>query len=589
SLCVRAGTSALGAPAIQPSGVSRCQYRGGMTGAPKLSIATRPALDSSHGRALAGVRPWWAARVRRAGLAPEWEELDFALVARPPAPLPELETSELAYDGWAMGTQYVNTLDADERAKHGRHYTPRDLAEHLWTMTRTALRFGVDPHAIPGLIRDPAVGAGALLIAPLREHLRASESVDPAFVLASLPNLIEGLDNDPWAVFLANVTLAAEMLPTLTRVPASLRRPLPALARVGDGLDPALPAAHSWIMNPPYGRQTLTAERREQFTDTLYGHANLYGMFMASALGRTDGDGAIAALVPTSFASGLYFHRLREQLAERAPLRSLTFVHQRNGIFGGVLQETCLAVFTPRRPRRVEISRMNGALSSVASVPSPRTSDPWLLPRQSSDAALAAAAASLPLTLSAAGWHASTGPLVWNRRRSDLHARSAADRDYIVWAADIDGGAIERDAKRNRHRYITLHGVADRGVMSLSTPAILVQRTTAPEQFRRLVVAELTPDDLKRLGGSVVVENHLNVLRPTVEAPLLSRSTLARVLSSRTLDRLMRCISGSVAVSSYELAALPLPDAETLASWEGLVGEDLERAIDAAYRPKARK
>jgi adenine-specific DNA-methyltransferase len=560
-----------------------------MSWAPDLKIATLPVADSEHGRALASLRPWWAARVERAGLSTAWADLDHALVARPPAPIPATTSREIAYDGWDLGTQYVGTLDARERSQHGRHYTPRELAERLWGMLRDALKFGVDPHTLPGLIRDPAVGAGALLLPVLREHLKASEPVDPVLVLRSLPNLIEGLDNDPWAVYLANVTLAAEMLPTLARIPENLRRPLPTIARVGDGLAADLPSAHSWIMNPPYGRQRLSDSRREQFADTLYGHANLYGMFMASALDKTHADGAIAALVPTSFASGLYFHRLREQFSERAPLRSLAFVHQRNGIFGGVLQETCLAVFTPRRGRRVEITRVNGSLSSVANVPTPRTSDPWLLPRESSDASLAAAAAALPLTLHAAGWHASTGPLVWNRRREDLHRRAARDRDYVLWAADIDGGTVERDAKRNALRYLTLHGVADRNVMSLAAPAVLVQRTTAPEQPRRLVVAELTEADLERLGGSVVVENHLNVLRPTVDAPLLTRATLARVLASRTFDRLMRCISGSIAVSSYELAALPLPDADTLASWEGLKGSDLDRALEAAYRSAGRE
>jgi adenine-specific DNA-methyltransferase len=120
----------------------------------------------------------------------------------------------------------------------------------------------------------------------------------------------------------------------------------------------------------------------------------------------------------------------------------------------------------------------------------------------------------------------------------------------------------------------------------------LVQRTTAPEQSRRLVVAELDHDDLSRYGGNVVVENHVNVLRPIdVEQtlfgsePLLSRKTLVRVLSTPTLDRIMRCLSGSVAVSAYELESLPLPDEELLREWDGLNEVDLYRAVADAYRP----
>jgi adenine-specific DNA-methyltransferase len=75
------------------------------------------------------------------------------------------------------------------------------------------------------------------------------------------------------------------------------------------------------------------------------------------------------------------------------------------------------------------------------------------------------------------------------------------------------------------------------------------------------------------------------VLRPTLPAPLLGRAALARVLATATMDTLMRCTSGSVAVSAYELEFLPLPAAQTLHCWEPLTGASLNTAIAAAYRP----
>jgi len=123
-------------------------------------------------------------------------------------------------------------------------------------------------------------------------------------------------------------------------------------------------------------------------------------------------------------------------------------------------------------------------------------------------------------------------------------------------------------------------------VMLLKEPAILAQRTTSPEQQRRLVCVELTPRLLRDWGGKIVVENHVNIIRPKGSVrPLVSRSTLAALLSTRTIDRLMRCISGSVAVSAYELESLPLPDAATLMTWERLRGDALEHAVATAYRP----
>lgn len=123
--------------------------------------------------------------------------------------------------------------------------------------------------------------------------------------------------------------------------------------------------------------------------------------------------------------------------------------------------------------------------------------------------------------------------------------------------------------------------------MTLTGPAVLVQRTTAPEQRRRVVAIDFTEDHLGRWGGSVVVENHVNVLRPRdpTTPSLLSRSTLAAVLATRTIDQLARSLSGSVALSAYELESLPLPGGDILRSWETLTCAALEEAVAAAYRP----
>lgn len=404
-----------------------------------------------------------------------------------------------------------------------------------------------------------------------------------------MPNLVEGIDADPAAVWLACVVLAAEMLPLLAQVPERRRCPLPALARVGDGLAEQDRVARAVVMNPPYGRVRLSPEDRLRFANVLYGHANLYTLFMGAALEQLDGAGVLGAVVPTSFTAGRYFSNLRAALSSTAPLRDATFVEERDGVFAGVLQETCLAVFSKRKARKVSVSSMNGHVVNVAKLTAPHGATPWLLPRRSDDAHIAAAAAAMPLTLGTAGWRVSTGPLVWNRRRPDLHSEPGPDRAAIVWAADLDGGELHRDPSRDRHRYIALRDMADAEILGLSEPAILVQRTTAPEQARRVVVAELHADGIEAWGGRVVVENHVNVLRPRVAAaqPLISRSTLCAVLATRCMDRVVRCLSGSVALSAYELESIPLPAADVLETWESLRGEELEAALGRAFRPEA--
>lgn len=535
---------------------------------------------------LSAVPDWWAGRARAAGLSGRWLDVGWAVDSELPDSLADSTDVQLDGNSEDIGLTYVSALDPEDRAQHGRHYTPKPLAAELWAMAKRAMGWK-RPQPLAGLVRDPACGAGALLLPVLREHLGAAARVDAQLALAALPNFIAGVDNDEGAVWLANVLLASEMLPVLARTEHARRRPLPALVSLGDGLAERDTKALVTIMNPPYGRVRLGEEERARFADSLYGHANLYGLFIAAGLDALTDDGVLAALVPTSFLAGRYFENLRRTMVKRAPLREIEFMADRNGSFGGVLQETCLATFARKRARRVAISNINGHVAEVANVASPRAITPWLLPRHSDDASVAAAAIGMPNTLGSVGWRVSTGPLVWNRRKGDLSPERAVDRAVVLWAADIDGGEVHRDPARDSVRYLALSGNDER-VMVLDEPAVLVQRTTAPEQSRRLVAAHLTADILAKWGGRVVVENHVNVVRPTALAPAVPADTVARLMATDTVDRVLRCLSGSVAVSAYELEALPLPDLAVLAQWTELPGEEFDHAVARAYRPLTR-
>jgi adenine-specific DNA-methyltransferase len=544
-------------------------------------------LNLAASEVLAAVPAWWAARAEAVGLGGPWADVAWAVEAEMPpvmdgaVPRPEL----MNLSGGDLGRAYVGALEAAVRSRHGRHYTPGDLAEQLWRLTRAGLGVGRRSEPVPGLVRDPAAGGGALLIPVVREHLAATVRANPAMAIRSLPQAVEGIDTDPAAAWLASVVLAAEALPNIAALPVRMRHPIPRLVHVGDGLVARAPA-RAVVMNPPYGRVRLAPEDRDRWSGVLLGHANLYALFMAHGAESLEREGVLAALVPTSWTSGLYFSRLREMLSRDLTLRSVTFVEARGGVFSGVLQETCLAVFSKRRAVYTQIATANGDVHPVARVTAPRGAQPWLLPRRGDDAPVAAKAATMPLTLETAGWKVTTGPLVWNRRKSDLYARPGADRHPIVWGADIDGGKLHRDRYRNAMRYLKVAGPGDHKTMVLTEPAVLVQRTTSPEQQRRLVAADLSPELLMKWGGSVAVENHVNVLRPSTSEPAIDRATLARVLATRTLDRVMRSISGSVAVSASELSAIPLPGREVLARWPTLGVEEFERAVALAYTPE---
>ena len=196
-----------------------------------------------------------------------------------------------------------------------------------------------------------------------------------------------------------------------------------------------------------------------------------------------------------------------------------------------------------------------------------------MLPRHLDLAPLAQRLRSLPARLADWGYRISTGPLVWNRHKRQLRDQPAPGAVPLVWAECVtsDGRFLFRSEKRNHQPYFALEPGDD--WLVVRRPCVLLQRTTAKEQSRRLIAAAMPASFLAQHDG-VTVENHLNMLIPTTPRPALSPALLAAFLASTAADRAFRCLSGSVAVSAYELENLPLPAAADL---QRLIGRRCDR------------
>ena len=211
------------------------------------------------------------------------------------------------------------------------------------------------------------------------------------------------------------------------------------------------------IGNPPYGRVTPAPDRRALFKRSVYGHANLYGLFTDAALHWVKEGGVIGYVTPTSMLSGLYYKALRGLLADRAPPLAFNFVSERNGVFADVLQETILATYRrggPARPGNVGFIAINDRGQRVAAGRPGRSrcprieTRPWLLPRIPGQVALTRRLRSMPHRLSDYGYGVSTGPLVWNRFK-DQFRKSAATGSYpVIWAESVTSNGRFRLAER---------------------------------------------------------------------------------------------------------------------------------------------
>ena len=281
-------------------------------------------------------------------------------------------------------------------------------------------------------------------------------------------------------------------------------------------------------------------------------------------------------------------------LASEAPPEAIDFVHARRGVFEDVMQETLLALYRKggeRRPYQVHYLNVDNErearLTKNGKVRLPDdASAPWLAPRQPEHVAIIKAAENMSARLSDWGYRVSTGPLVWNRFKSQLRERAVRGALPLIWAEAItaDGRFIFRAKKKNHAPYFKTE-LGDEWLV-VDKPSVLVQRTTAKEQPRRLIAAELPQDFIDEYGG-VIVENHLNMVRATSSAKI-DAATVAAVLNSDIVDQLFRCISGSVAVSAFELEAVPLPSVSEMAKIEVLVSRGashmvLEKALRQIY------
>ncbi len=481
--------------------------------------------------------------------------------------------------GYQIGEIYTALLPAKRRAQRGVYYTPPALTSRLLELATSA---GVNWKTASVL--DPACGGGAFLT-PVA--LRIAEELgpcEPALLINHISRHVHGFEIDPFGAWMSQVLVEAALLDVCHE--AGCR--LPQLVTVCDTLEHPLnkDGFDLVIGNPPYGRVGLAPRLRAKYERSLYGHANLYGIFTDLAIRWTRRGGTIAFVTPTSFLGGQYFKSLRGLLAAEAPPVSIDLVVDRKGVFADVLQETLLAVY--KRSSTIQTTSVHMIVTrseTVAEIEPAGTftlpehpKAPWLLPRSAEQAPLISRMRAMPYRLFDYGYQVSTGPLVWNRHKAQLYHDHVAGALPLIWAESVtpDGHFRFRAEKKN-HAPFFLPKAGDAWLITRA-PCVLVQRTTAKEQRRRLICAEL-PESFIDFHGAVVIENHLNMVRPMHAAPAISPRVLAALFNSSTVDAAFRCINGSVAVSASELEALPLPAPEEARQLETLLDQGVSQAM----------
>ena len=588
-----------GGAGVLPAPLARTIVEDGASSVRKLasSVAREERLDYARAVVLGVVSAYWKALQAVFGRGWPLRELpsDVGLASVPEETAEQAERIGIAAAGldvldagYTIGVLYTGLMPDRFRAQLGAYYTPPALCERLLDMATEA---GVDWRS--ARVLDPACGGGAFLAPVAHRMVDSLKDSGARVALESIQRRLHGFERDPFAAWMSQVLLDAALGDLCGEAGVRLQ----SVVRVCDSLEQA-PAGEGFdlvVGNPPYGRITLSPELREKFRRSLFGHANLYGVFTDLALRFTRPGGVIAYVTPTSFLSGEYFKALRGLLGREAPPVSIAFMGERKGVFADVLQETLLAAYRrggdPGAGKVHFISaRPDGSIerTTAGAFNLPENLDePWLMPRTGAQSALVRRVDGLPYRLADYGYTVSTGPLVWNRHKGSLRNRPGKGRYPLVWAESVRAkGVFEFRAEKRNHKPFFEPKANERWVVT-DFPCVLLQRTTAKEQCRRLIAAEL-PTTFIEEHGAVVVENHLNMIKPLNGAPRVAPAALAVLLNSGVVDQVFRCINGSVAVSAYELEALPLPAPEEVKEIERLVEgqatrETLECAVERLY------
>ena len=479
--------------------------------------------------------------------------------------------------GYLIGSIYTVMLPETMRSDMGAYYTPPPMVNRLLDLSEQA---GTDFAACTAI--DPACGGGAFLAPVALRMWKRTTKPAAGDALQDIAARLRGIELDPFAAWITQVLLEASLLPLCVKSGARF----PQVITVGDALQHDQMGKFSLVIgNPPYGRVKLTDAMRTKYARSLYGHANLYGLFTDLALRLVERNGVIAYLTPTSFLGGQYFKALRKNLTDDTTPAAFDFIADRDGVFDDVLQETILVTYQVARSKKAAAVSLivpkgieQAAIESIGEIRVPADGGPWIIPRAVKDSTYVQVLSKMPARLVDFGYQVSTGQLVWNRHKPQLRQEKVNGELPIIWAESVTPAGFRFSAERRNHApYVELqaqpHLVTDKS-------CVLLQRTTAKEQDRRLLSAVI-PQEFIDANGGVVVENHLNIIYADKRGEV-SPDAISAILNSEAADRAFRCISGSVAVSAYELEALPMPTIAQAKAIERLLRKGATRtAIEA--------
>lgn len=443
-------------------------------------------------------------------------------------------------------------LDPEARRQLGQFFTPAPAAALIASLPAL--------DALPARIRvlDPGAGSGSLTAALVARIARERPDVavhvvavetDPAVI----PVLSETLADCERTAGVTTELVAADYLAAST------------------GMDPDPRVCGPFdlvIMNPPYGKMPAADHLRRSVAREHVDTPNLYSAFWALGVAALAPGGQCVAIVPRSWANGVYFQEFRRWLLDLVHLDVLHVFESRSTVFAdtGVLQENVIVSATRgRRDAPVALSASVGHADEVTrqTVPAAvvvQPDDPHAFVRFTDGAASVPAAARF--TLADLGLTVSTGRVVDFRVRDYLSDDANEPGTVpLIYPGNVRAGGVEWPREiRKPQSFRTADEAAQKQLIAAGVYTV-VKRFSAKEERRRVVAG------VCELDGPVALENHLNYFHDAGGGlPAEVARGLSVWLNSSAVDVLFRTFSGHTQVNAGDLRTLPYPSREDLAA-----------------------
>lgn len=445
-----------------------------------------------------------------------------------------------ACDQWdALGEYYSKIIAKEHRSKHGQFFTPKVIVHYLINSTH---------YSSDQTVADISCGSGRFLLGILEKMVQEQRS------LKQIQRSVYGYDIDP---ILIRITLAnirgflASNGYKITNEDEFHIEQADMLGKIG-GLFESSIRFDCILGNPPY----LKANPKQNL-----GHPNLYASFVEAAVRMLRPGGSLGYIIPKSFVSGAYFHRMRDILANQVNTHELVTIFERDKAFNGVLQEQVLLTLKntlPNNDRIVVGTAITNGKFEVNKFEAERdivfwNSDIVCIPETELDALLVKKCFKNGFKkVNASGLRVSTGPVVPFRRKQYLSNEEGKNFRPLFWPHNIS--AFKFDPKReHRNRFKTMHDCMDTVSEKLCQDTVVFKRISAKEQSRRIEAVLI-----KKQNDGCFLENHLNyIVRENENAPSLE--IMEVLLNSVLWDKLFRLINGNTQVSAAEIRVFPIP------------------------------